>query len=266
MADPAIPSEWADYMRQLDWPEHHERWHYEQRYDWWRHRAAHHPQAPVRAAAQQMVAYGDSKNWTSGAHAEGAPGHGLHFLAMHRAMIALVAARFPQHAHLLAGWKTPPLDPKDPDNPVAGEVAFDANKALGIQVVETGQAGFASEDEFALFLETSIRPTASDPTNLSTDPRTGLHNYLHNRWADGTSPLNLGDPRTNLFNARFWRLHGWIDNLWTAYRKTHGLPDDEPAHVELLEQYRHMMEHGGHHHLAAKTSVRRPVITSVFLE
>lgn len=246
MADPRLPQEMDAYMEGAGWGAHHVLWHLEQRYDVYQYRAAQGD-----AGAAQTVAYGDSLGWKRAAFQEGAPGHGVHFLAMHRAMFEILEARFPQHRPLLSGWITPPQDPTDGDDPVPTGAPFEPAKAEGVVVVEQKQMEFASEDEWALFLETSLRPTAQNPTTNTPDRRTGLHNFLHNRWTDSNSPVNLGDPEFNIFNARFWRLHGWIDRLWSQYRTVHGLPDD-PEHLALIASYRHMMEHGGHHHLAGK--------------
>jgi hypothetical protein len=253
MSDPRLPSEMDEYMVHVGWGEHHDQWHYEQRYDFWRHRAAQGDEG-----AAEIVAYGDAKGWKRAKSQEGAPGHGLHFLAMHRAMFQLLAEQFPQHRAYLAGWSTPPQNPADADDPVPGGAPFAPEKAEGVVIVETRHADFPTDDDFALFLETNIRPTATDPTNRTPDARTGLHNWLHNRWTDGSSPVNLGDPTVNIFNARFWRLHGWIDRLWSEYRRFHGFGDDEAEYVELLGLYRHMMEHGGHHIMTDQEIPPRP--------
>lgn len=253
MADPRIPQDMVEYMQGANWGEHHDQWHYEQRYDFWHYRADHGD-----AGAAEVVAYGDAKGWGKGQYQEGAPGNGLHFLAMHRAMFQLLAEGFPQHSQYLRGWHSPPQDPSDPNDPVAGDAPFPADKARGVLAVETDQAAFATEDEFGLFIETNIRPTPDDPTVRTQDGRTGLHNFLHNRWTDDESPVNLGDPRVNIFNARFWRLHGWIERLWTEYRAAKGLSDQDPAYVTLIRDYRHMMSHGGHKLMVGKEIPPRP--------
>jgi hypothetical protein len=243
MADPEIPSEMQDYMRERGWPEHHAQWHYEQRHDYWHHLAAN---GNPNAAA--IVAEGEANGWGRSPTQEGAPGHGVEFLSMHRAMFELLYEQFPQHSDYLRGWTTPPQDPADPDDPVPNGAPFDPDKAAGVIVVETRFADFPIEDDYALFLETSIRPTATDPTYRIPDNRTNLHNWLHNRWADGNSPVDLGNPRVNIFNARFWRLHGWIERLWSAYRADWNLSDDDPAHRGPIDHHKEMMRHLGHHH------------------
>lgn len=37
--EPTLPQDMQDHIRALGWPEHHARWHYEQRYDFWHHLA-----------------------------------------------------------------------------------------------------------------------------------------------------------------------------------------------------------------------------------
>ncbi|HVG19340.1 MAG TPA: hypothetical protein VNI02_09815 [Blastocatellia bacterium] len=249
MADPRLPPEMDAFMTNANWGPHHVKWHLEQQYDIWHHRER---QGDSRAAG--VIAFGEEIGWAPAEHQEGAPGHGLRFLAMHRAMFQLLLEALPQHSAWLAGWPTPPQDPADAEDPVPGSRPFDPDKAAGVVMVETRQAEFASEDDFALFLETDIRPVPDNPEARSADRRTGLHNWLHNRWTDRGSSVNLGNPEVNLFNARFWRMHGWIDRLWTGYRLAHGLSDEDPEYRELIAEYRAMMDpHGGHHdHLFAK--------------
>lgn len=154
---------------------------------------------------------------------EGMRTTGLEFLAMHRVMLEELRAEFPEHAELFAGWDRPPTDPDDADNPVPAKDAFDPDMLDAIDRVEAGQ--FASDDDFALFLQTKARPTKRSPNRRSPDPSAGIHNYLHNRFADDTSEITVGDPSVNLNNRIFWRIHGWVDAKWTAYRQAKGLDD-----------------------------------------
>jgi hypothetical protein len=244
MPDPRLPEEMDRFIDDAKWGPHHVKWHLEQQYD-----LLHYLADQGDPDAADAVAYGDAIGWVRAEHQEGAPGHGVRFLAMHRAMFQLIAEAFPQHSAWLAGWSTPPQDPTDPEDPVPDGSAFDPAKAEGIVAVETRQGDFDSEDAFALFLETRLRPVDGNPIAMTPDRRAGLHNWLHNRWSDEASPVNLGNPALNLKNARFWRLHGWIERLWTEYRRTHGLSDDEPGYRAMIAHYRAMMDpHGGHVH------------------
>ena len=205
-----------------------------------------------------MVQYANAQRWQRAALQEGEPGSGFEFLIMHRAMFHLLLQHFPDAQHLLRGWHTPPQDPSDADDPVNNRATFDAGKAGGIAVIEAAAAHFQGEDEFGLFLETNIRPTPADPTHRDPDARLGVHNYLHNRWTDTTSDVNLGDPKVNIFNRRFWKLHGWIDHQWWRFRAAKGLADDDATYLAELEHYRHMMS-GHMHTVMAKVMVAPPL-------
>lgn len=162
---------------------------------------------------------------------EGAPTTGLEFLAMHRLMIDELRKEFPQYEALFAGWDKPPTDPRDPANPLPNGAtdAFDPDMLAAIDKLQNDLSGFASDDDFALFLQTKSRPSGT-----VADRSAGMHNYLHNRFADDKSPITVGDPSVNLNNQVFWRIHGWVDSRWTAYRKAKGLDDTDPTYQAAM--------------------------------
>lgn len=226
MADLVMPSDMLLWMKGQDWNQHHWRWHFAR---WW----------DLFSPADQEVLR--QSGVTRAERQEGAPGNGLDFLAMHRVMIQMLREQFPAHAGLLAGWTRPPTDPHDPENPLPGgnDEPFDQNMRHAVDRLHDQLGAFASEDGFGHFIQTSRK---------SQDPEAGVHGYLHNRWADRNSPVDLGAPEKNLGNRIFWRLHGWIDARWTAFRAAKGLPDDEPGYVAALQEARQgMTGHGGHH-------------------
>src|SRR5205807_1425436 len=104
---------------------------------------------------------------------------------------------------------------------------FDANMLQGIDRLQNQIGSFADDDACGLYIETQRRPVPADPFAASDDPTTGIHNYLHGRFSDPTSPVNMGDPLLNLANSQFWRLHGWIDARWSAFRQAKGLSDKD---------------------------------------
>lgn len=265
MADVSIPTPIVTWMQARNWGPHHLEWHLTRMWDWFHARAAagHAPSAGV-------VAYINAQGWTRHSVQEGGPGNGMEFLAMHRAMIHLLTEAFPGDAGLFTGWATPPQDPNDEDDPVTGAAPFDAQKALGIARIENDPASFSEEDGFGIFIETERRWSASNHLGVTSDTQSGVHNYLHGRWTDGNSPINLGDPEVNLFNARFWKLHGWIDKVWTAYRTHHGLSDTDPEYVAQIEHYREHMSATDHDHdhdeleaaAVKRRAVPRPAVLS----
>jgi hypothetical protein len=167
---------------------------------------------------------------------EGDPGQGLEFLAMHRAMIT----------HLKDRWGTEKVT-NDPDGRTTFSQVLDGwttdaelIKALEKQGgdVATFKAGltkinnfasFATEDDFGNFIQTTLRLSSTpDETDSAirnydrdTTPGAGLHNWLHGQFMDDSSPIDVGNPQTNLSNIMFWRIHGWIEAKWKAFEKVH---------------------------------------------
>jgi hypothetical protein len=232
-------------MRDLMWAPHHDQWHFERRWDFW-HYLAEHGDPTTQQTVKEMIAYAKSQSWKRAELQEGESGNGVDFLMMHRAMLHLIVENFPEYENLISGWKTPPIDPNDADDPVPDGAPFDDAKAEGVKVIENDFADFTGDDDYGLFIETNIRPLPGSPANRDPDGRLGVHNYLHNRWTDPNSPINMGDPKVNIFNERFWKLHAWIDRRWGFFRKTRGMSDTDPGYLGLLTQYKHMM--GGHRH------------------
>lgn len=78
----------------------------------------------------------------------------------------------------------------------------------------------------------------------------GMHGPLHGQWTLPNSPSLLTDNNRNVRNFAFWRLHGWIDDMWTRYREARGLGEDQPEYQALLvEQCEEM------HELAKATAI-----------
>ncbi len=232
MADPIMPDAIVQWLRQRNWGMHHLEWHVTRLWD----------------ARQEMRQFAQSRGWNRAPIQEGSPGNGLEFLAMHRVMIRQLIESFPQHIGLFRGWQTPPTNPNDANDPVpAGSLAggpFDTSMLAAISKIEGSPPSFTGDDVFGLYLESNRRPTPSNPQQSSSDPSTGIHNYLHARFSDSSSPINMGDPQVNLLNQRFWRLHGWIDGQWSRVRASLALSDDDPAYQAALRDAEHHM--GGH--------------------
>lgn len=269
MGDIRMPEKLILWMESLKWGEHHDRWHFERRWDFWFY-FAEHGDADMKQTAKELIEYAQKQKWKRAELQEGQAGNGMDFLMMHRAMLRLIQEKFPEYQNLIRGWKTPPTDPKDLIDPVLDGKAFEPAKVEGIKIIENNFADFASDDAYGLFIETNIHPLPNNPANRNPDGRLGVHNYLHNRWTDPASPINLGDPKVNIFNERFWKLHGWIDRQWGHFRKAKGLSDTDPSYLSLLAQYKHMMS--GHLHpmfnvLEKETGVlKRPAAFSRFFQ
>jgi hypothetical protein len=76
-------------------------------------------------------------------------------------------------------------------------------------------------------------------------PEGGIHGPLHGQWTVPGSPSSLVDNNTNVQNFAFWRLHGWIDEMWERYRRAAGLRDSDPDYQQaLIDQCEEMHELG----------------------
>ncbi|MEO7097575.1 MAG: hypothetical protein ABI175_30215 [Polyangiales bacterium] len=182
------------YMQAHGWGGMHLAWHTQRRWD---------------RLSPAAVAYAERQVWRRAARQEGDAGNGIEFLAMHRGMMQMLVEQDASVKPLFATWASPPTDG-----------TFDPQMSAALDRLEHHLDSFASEDALGLYIETSF---------LATDPTAGVHNYLHKRFQDPSSPIDLGNPSVNLMNPRFWALHGWIDRLWTRYRAQAGLHDTDPA-------------------------------------
>ncbi len=217
-----------------NWGQHHVQWHAVRQWD-----------LNDEATQQWML----SQGWRRADRQEGEAGNGFDFLVVHRAMLELLREKFPEYAALLAGWATPPTNPTDPADalPNGVQTPFDPRFQQAIRRIENPPDSFATEDEWGLCVQTSLRPVPGKPFQRSTDPSAGIHNYIHTRFSDLRSPVDMGNPGIDLGNQRFWRLHGWIDARWTAYRTAKGLSDQDAAFRQAIQDHKDHLS--GHMHM-----------------
>jgi len=221
-ADPlAMPKPLVTFLRTQDWGTHHLEWHTVRQWD---------------RLSPSDQAYAKRQHWSRADVMEGAKGNGLEFLAMHRSMIRLLTTKFPKNADLFAGWTAPPTDNADKNDPATDTAAFDPSKIPALDKLQNHLADFKTDDELGLYIETTLRPTMSDPNARAADKSTGIHNYMHYRFQDGNSKIDMGDPSVNLQNKRFWRLHGWIEARWTEFRKIKNLSENDPTYLAALKK------------------------------
>ena len=243
ITDPnAMPEDLMAYLDEHHWSHMHLDFHVARMWD------------ILGADSQQWAADQGIARWKQ---QEGEVGTGIEFLAMHRLMLAELRAQFPQHVALFDGWTSPPTEAADPAGPVSPTTApFSQAMRDGIDRLTSKLDTFASDDEMALYLQTTRRPTADNPRGRSSERGAGLHNYLHNRYNDESSPINVGDPALNLKNQIFWRIHGWVDARWTAYRTAKGLDDaTDPAYLKAMADAKVWMDDVMQHtaHMGDKT-------------
>ena len=159
-------------------------------------------------------------------------GDGLEFLAMHRHMLQSLKQLWPKHQEQFTGFtKFPqsasdvPAEWRDAWSSFSSQELANAKIADEIDKPEN-LAKFASEGAFGRWLQCQA-PSYS-----------GLHGALHFKWVRTQNTTHgLGNQLTNIDNYMFWKLHGWIDNVWGKYRVAKGLaPDDQALKDQLASQ------------------------------
>ncbi|MGA2132931.1 MAG: hypothetical protein ABSH50_11610 [Bryobacteraceae bacterium] len=232
MWEPLIPKEVSDWMDLRGWGPHHQLWHFER---WWDLNPS------VRG---YVLRHGGQK----ANRQEGEPGNGLDFLAMHRTMVRALKLYFPRFQALWLGWNQVPTDPDYPADSTdvmpfnKQPRQFDANYLKALERLHRRLEDFQSDDDLGLYIETLFRRTPGQPYHLG-EPDSGIHNYLHNRFmldpsktCDPDQAVSMGYFFGNIKNQRFWRLHGWIDRVWTRFRELKHLSEDDPAYQAALKE------------------------------
>jgi len=247
-----IPKEVHEYLAKYQWGTYHLIFHMSRRW---------------------FIAGQRTRDWLDGLHEqyadlqEGDPGSGLEFLAMHRAMIEHLRDKFadvevPSNIQDGAGFKTmgEVLDGWNTDEKMIKMIEDHGGdptefKAAALAVRDWNR----SEDDFGLFLQTTLRLSRMVDEN-DTEKRfydqdesggAGIHNTLHGIFSDqtGTSPIDVGDPGTNLSNQLFWGIHGWVEARWEEYEAHHTrTADEQEAYDHQIDRFRlHMQLHSDFH-------------------
>jgi hypothetical protein len=241
--DLAIPNEALDWLDEQGWPQQHADWHNIRRWDSGCRKLDASPYAC--ASAKRMA---DRGLWRASKQ-ESAPGDGYGFLVMHRHMIQSIKRAFPKHEHLFAGFKHIPLTADDPENTMPWRsLSWTAQWKTAIDKldhIEDHLAEFPTEDDLGTYIQATSRWNAqgpSDTTGIPTD--SGIHNgALHIAWSVEQSPVQLTHAVKTIYNYSFWKLHGWIDDVWERYRVAKGIASDDPAlKEELYNQCKEMVE------------------------
>lgn len=167
----------------------------------------------------------------------GAPGDGYIFFAMHRHMLRTLRQAFPEHLDLFEGFKHIPLTKDDPENPMPGRDIVWSEPMLEaidkLEHLEDHLDEFPTEDDLGRYIESSAVWTEANPAQPK-DPTGGLHFALHIQFSVIGSPLFSISSGRNIESRSFWKLHGWIDNVWQKYRDLKEIPEDDRPYVEAL--------------------------------
>jgi hypothetical protein len=246
-----VPKEVHEYLQEYQWGQYHLVFHMSRR--WF-------------LAGQRTRDWLDSLHETYADLQEGDPNSGLEFLAMHRAMIEHLRDKFgdtplPSEIQDGAGFETmgQVLDGWNTD-----ERMIEMIESKGGDVEEFRVAAAAvrtafdkPEDEFGLFLQTTLRLSRMVDEN-NTEKRfydqdstagAGIHNSLHGTFSEYGSPIDVGDPGTNLSNQLFWGIHGWVEARWVEYEAQHTRTAwEQEDYDRQIERFRlHMQLHSDFH-------------------
>ncbi|HKU39370.1 MAG TPA: hypothetical protein VJR89_14530 [Polyangiales bacterium] len=228
--DTLMPQIVLDWMNEYQFAESHDGWHLVRKWD----QTCRKSNATTCAAAMRLVNQGLSRAPIQ----QGAPGDGVAFMMMHRHMIMMLKTAFPNHTALFEGFTKVPRTQSDPANPQPWRaVNWTSNNIKGFDIlenIEKNLSQFPTEDDLGAYIENTYKWTEQSPTTPVNAPGSGLHGALHSQWSVNGSPANLIQQAVDVRNYAFWKLHGWIDNIWERYRKAKGMKDDDPAYQKLM--------------------------------
>jgi hypothetical protein len=257
--DLVLPKEVLDWMHTRSWEPSHDAWHNVRRC------RGGTMQAPAGfPAAGPMASAICSHTELIPAHQECADAEdGYEFLVMHRHMLQALRRAFPQHAQLFAGFPAFPYQAQDVPAEWRGRWGNGwsqqiTDTAAMLEDIEHQLSRFASEGELGKFIQCGTMNSGAS----------SIHGALHFKWVVNDSPYSLGKQSVNIDNYMFWKLHGWIDQIWERYRLAKGAaPDDATLTSALVEQCRQM--HALGHAVAAMspaTKTALPIEHGVFHE
>ncbi len=174
-------------------------------------------------------------------------GDGYEFLVFHRHMIQALKQLWPNH-RASSSPASPQFPQKAEDVPPQWRSAWED---WDPEVLEAGLIGdniadpenlakFPDEGTLGFWLQCNVGQAL--PGGPSTMPWVGLHFVLHAKWArPGNTQHGVNNTDSNIDNYMFWKLHGWIDNVWEKYRIAKGLqPDDPKLQADLIAQCQEM--------------------------
>jgi hypothetical protein len=224
------PQEIVDWIEEQGWPQQHGDWHNTRRWD---HGCLRFPGVPC-LSVETMQARGLKRAPIQ----EGEPGDGYAFLVMHRHMIRGLQQAFPLHADSIRGFEHIPTSKDDPENPIPWiDVTSSTFPDFAIlEDIENNLDMFQSEDELGRWIQFGA-------TAQGTPLGLGVHGVMHAQWTVPGSPYSLINNNVNSVPIAFWRLHGWIDDMWERYRRAKGIGEDDLAYqAELIAQCVEMHE------------------------
>ncbi|KYF73663.1 hypothetical protein BE11_20740 [Sorangium cellulosum] len=158
-------------------------------------------------------------------------GDGFQFLAMHRHMIQSLKQLWPNHAEQFEGFEKFPTTAEEvPQQWRADFKPWSATTLANAKIADEidkpeNLSRFPDEGALGMWLQ-CFAGQAIPGSSLTAS---GLHGDLHFKWVrSNNTDHGLGNQFTNIDNYMFWKLHGWIDNVWEKYRVAKGLSPTDP--------------------------------------
>jgi hypothetical protein len=154
---------------------------------------------------------------------------GYQFLVMHRHMMQALRQAFPTYPDLFKGFPRFPAQASDVPTEWQGRWGTGFAQSVRetaalLEDIENKLSQFPSEGELGKFIQCGMMASGAS----------SIHGALHFKWVVNDSPHSLGKQTVNVDNYMFWKLHGWIDQIWERYRKAKGLTPDEPKLKQAL--------------------------------
>lgn len=171
-------------------------------------------------------------------------GDGYQFLLFHRHMLESLKQLWPKHTEQFTGFARFPQTAEDvPPQWRSAWKPFNATDLANAKIAEEidkpeNLAKFPDEGALGFWLQCNMG-TAIDGFALKAS---GLHGDLHGHWIrQGNTEHGVGNTSSNIDNYMFWKLHGWMDDVWEKYRVAKGLKRTDQKYVDdMLAQCREM--------------------------
>ncbi len=174
-------------------------------------------------------------------------GDGYQFLLFHRHMIQALKQLFPKHTEQFTGFDHFPQSAADvPPEWRSAWTDWDANVLAAGKIGDAidspeNLAKFPSEGVLGFWLQCNVGQKLTMPANSM--PFVGLHFLLHAKWVrSGNTAHGVNNTSANIDNYMFWKLHGWIDNVWEKYRVAKGLKQTDQKYKDDLAAQCHEMD------------------------
>jgi hypothetical protein len=163
-------------------------------------------------------------------------GDGYQFLLFHRHMLQTLKQLWPKHAADFEGFPHFPTSAADLPDAFKDKASWPANPLAAGDIgdhIEQHLDQFPDEGALGFWLQCQAGAKLAAAPNL---PYVGVHFDLHNQYSRMGSTHGLNDGQVNVTNYMFWKLHGWIDNVWEKYRVAKGLTKEGSPEMEKYKR------------------------------